>query len=211
MKNHMILVVALALVACGKSDKKPAENADPVENKGGASGESGEAKPSGGGDMKAPDFDCGTLVTAEDVEAACSAKATVKKLPTEGTTESAGTSKLLHVCHRDLEFGPDSHTTLAVNFVGGAQTGEEMVRANMDAAGTAGWGKRTASMTGFVGRPPSTDTEHETAELRGVVRGTMLVLTSTHKTADPWGCNEAGLEALAKTVADRMPAAPSRE
>lgn len=208
MKNHTILIFALALVACGKSDKKPAESADPVENKGGASG---EATPTGGAEPKAPAFDCATLLTAEEVETACSAKATVKKLPTEGSTESVGGSKLLHVCYRDLEFGPDTHTTLAVNFVSGAQTGEEVVRANMEAAGTAGWGQRTAGMTGFVGRPPSTDTEHETAELRGVVRGTMLVLTSTHKTADPWGCNEAGLEALAKTIADRMPAAPSRE
>jgi hypothetical protein len=212
MKNHTFLIIALALVACGKSEKKSGtENAEPVEGQKAQKGESGEATPSGGGEMKAPSFDCGTLVTAEEVEAACSAKATIKKLPTEGQTEAAGSSKLLHVCHRDLEFGPESHTTVAVNFVGGAQTGEELVRANMEAAGSAGWAKRASSMTGYVGRPPSTDADHETAELHGVVRGTMLVLTSTHKTSDAWGCNEAGLEALAKTVADRMPAAPSRE
>ena len=215
MKNYNALLIALTLVACGKSDKKPAENADPVENKGGGEAKAGgdeatEDKPAGGGELTAPSFDCATLIKDAEVEKACGAKATVKKLPTEGQTESAGTTKLLHVCHRDLEFGPDSHVTVAINFVGGAQTGEEYVRSNMETAGTAGWGKKIGSMTGYVGMPPSTDTSIETAELRGLVRGTVIALTSTHKAGAEWGCNEAGLSAIANVLADRVPAAPSR-
>ena len=208
-------LVALALVACGKSDKKPSENADPVENKGSGEAkaggeESGEDKPAGGDELKAPTFDCATLITAEDVEKACSAKATVKKLPTEGATESAGNAKLLHVCHRDLEFGPDTHVTVAINFVGGSQSGEEYVRSNMETAGAAGWGKKLASMTGYVGMPPSTDSSIETAELRGLVRGTVISLTSTHKPLTDFGCNGPQLMTLANILADRVPAAPSR-
>jgi hypothetical protein len=219
MKNQHTLIISLASVlflgACGKSDKKPAENADPVENKGGseakASGESGDDKPAAGGDeMKAPSFDCATLVTDADVEKACGKKATIKKLPTEGATESAGTTKLLHVCHRDLEFNADTHVTVAINFVGGSQTGEEYVRSNMETAGAAGWGKKLSNMTGYMGMPPSTDDSIETAELRGLVRGTVISLTSTHKALTDFGCNEPQLMTLANIMADRVPAAPSR-
>lgn len=218
MKNQPTLIISLASVlvlgACGKSDKKPAENADPVENKGSGAakaGESGEDKPATGGDeMKAPAFDCGTLLTDADVEKACGKKATIKKLPTEGATESAGNTKLLHVCHRDLEFNPDTHVTVAINFVGGSQTGEEYVRSNMETAGAAGWGEKLSFMTGYVGMPPSTDDSHETVELRGLVRGTVISLTSTHKSLTDFGCNMSQLSAVAGILVDRVPAAPSR-
>lgn len=214
MKNCTALLITLALVGCGKSDKKPAENADPVENKAGGTeaktGDEDTAKPAGGDELKAPSFDCATLITAAEVETACGAKATVKKLPTEGTTESAGNAKLLHVCHRDLELGPESHVTVAINFVGGAQTGEEMVRSGMETAGGAGWGKKIGSMTGYMGTPPSTDASKEVVELRGLVRGTVISLTSSYKPGEAASCNEAGVAAVAKVLADRVPAAPSR-
>jgi hypothetical protein len=203
MKNlTLVALLAFALVACGKKDESASGTADPVEGKEGAKPAGDDPKPPSG-------FDCGTLLTDAEVEKACGAKGTVKKLGDEGTTKTVGSAKMLHVCYRDIAFESGAHVTLAINFVSGGQTAEDMVRGSMDTAGKAGWGKKI-DMTGYVGMPPSTDPATESLELRGLLRGTMIELTTSHKTGEAWACNEDGLKALAKVLIDRVPAAPSR-
>jgi hypothetical protein len=197
MKNITLLTIALALVACGKKDETPSGSADPVDN----------AQP---GDPERPSFDCGTLLTDAEVETSCGAKGSVKKLADEGSTQTVGASKILHVCSRDIAFESGAHVTMQVNFTSGGQTAEEIVRGKMEAAGTAGWGKKVKSMTGYVGSPPSTDGSTETLELRGLVRNAMIDLTTSRKTGEPWACSEDGLNAIGALLANRVPPGPSR-
>jgi hypothetical protein len=195
-----LLLLALALVACGGKKDKPAEGADPVDKTAGG----------GGGGESGPSFDCSKLLTADEIQSACGATGSLEKLATEGETDTVGTSKMKHVCYRDIKVGANGTVKLVVNFVSGELSAEEVVRTTMDLAGQVGWAKKVNGMTGYVGSPPAPEGETPTLELTGLARGTMMKLT-TKRGDTGWACEEAGLVQLAKLLAERVPAAPSRE
>jgi hypothetical protein len=191
-----MMIMALVLVACGKSSKPADDNT--------ATGESSK----GGAAEGAPAFDCASLLKAEEVESACGAKGSISKAADEGKTETVGSATLKHVCSRDIKV--DNGTVhVAIDFATSGDSTEDIVRGGMDRAGSADWAKRTPGMTGYVGKPPAAEGQPETAELHGLVKGTMITMTTT-KTETGWPCEDAGLAQLAKDLADRVPAAPSR-
>jgi hypothetical protein len=215
MRAHDLLVVLALAVGCRSKDRSGApETAEPS---GGTATTSGDTPT---GDTTAPSEDtastapsgspgggashCEHLVTPQDVEQHCGAKATIQKTPAEGTKTSAGDATLHHVCHREISFGEDVRIALVVNQVSGGKTAEDVVRGNMQVAVDAGWGQRVDGYTGYFAEPPVAEGQAPMKELHGLSRSMMFRLSASKEAEADWPCSDEGLVALGKLVAERM-------